>query len=268
MSRSAVVAIAKNEDEYLKEWIDWNLKIGFDEVFVFQNNWRYSGKDISDPRIRLLTGDGKRMQVPCYNMFLDVMRKDFNYVAFFDIDEFLWIKDGSSVDRFFDRYLSDIPSLYLNWRIFGDSNLSGQPRAADSVLKRFTRCGRNLDSLGKHVLNLKLCGPNIKYANPHIVIDTSRNEELHSLDPLRKHSVQQGRIWNNFDDEPAELCHFRNKTWEETLKRRLGTDDAFWDADRFPNRRVMEVIRKDFENHNQNDVLNTSLRDFAYNAEC
>jgi hypothetical protein len=38
--KSALVAIAKNEDEYINEWINYNLKIGFDNIIIFQNNWR------------------------------------------------------------------------------------------------------------------------------------------------------------------------------------------------------------------------------------
>ena len=266
MSRSAVVAIAKDEDEYLKEWVDWNLIVGFDEVFVFQNNWRYTGETISDPRVHLLAGDGKRMQVPCYNMFMDMMREKFDYAAFFDIDEFIWVKDGSKVDQFFDQYLSDIPSLFLNWRIFGDNGFSGKPCTTKSVLERFTACGKNLDPLGKHIVNLKLCHSNVKFANPHILVDYTKNAELFVVDPLRKHIVRTGTIRNNLDNEPAELCHFRNKTWEEALQRRFGTDDAFWNADTCPGRRDMEAVKKDFANYNQNDVSNTVLRDLARGA--
>jgi len=31
----ALIAIAKDEDEYLKEWVDYNLKVGFDDIYVY-----------------------------------------------------------------------------------------------------------------------------------------------------------------------------------------------------------------------------------------
>lgn len=33
--KTALVAIAKDEDNYLKEWVEYHLKIGFDDVYVF-----------------------------------------------------------------------------------------------------------------------------------------------------------------------------------------------------------------------------------------
>ena len=37
----ALVAIAKDEDNYLREWLDYHFKIGFDEIYVYQNNWHF-----------------------------------------------------------------------------------------------------------------------------------------------------------------------------------------------------------------------------------
>lgn len=59
--KTALVCIAKDEDDYLKEWVDYHLRIGFDEIFVYQNNWRYPKGDITDPRVHLLELDGHRM---------------------------------------------------------------------------------------------------------------------------------------------------------------------------------------------------------------
>ena len=36
----ALVCIAKNEDPYIEEWVNYNLKLGFDKVFIYENNWR------------------------------------------------------------------------------------------------------------------------------------------------------------------------------------------------------------------------------------
>lgn len=38
--RTALVCIAKNEDNYIDEWIDYHKLAGFDDVFVVQNDWR------------------------------------------------------------------------------------------------------------------------------------------------------------------------------------------------------------------------------------
>ena len=42
--------------------------------------------------------------------------------AFFDIDEFIYIKNNKSVPEFLNDY-KDVDALYINWRLFGDSGL-------------------------------------------------------------------------------------------------------------------------------------------------
>jgi hypothetical protein len=36
----AIVCIAKNEDLYLEEWVNYHLKLGFDRIYIYMNNWR------------------------------------------------------------------------------------------------------------------------------------------------------------------------------------------------------------------------------------
>ena len=36
----ALVCIAKDEDNYLREWLDYHFKIGFDDAYVYCNNWQ------------------------------------------------------------------------------------------------------------------------------------------------------------------------------------------------------------------------------------
>jgi len=68
--RSAVLCIANNEDHYMDEWIQYHLTVGFSEVFVFQNNWRFPHGPYEDSRIHLVECDGPLMMNPCYNGFI------------------------------------------------------------------------------------------------------------------------------------------------------------------------------------------------------
>ena len=34
----ALVCIAKNEDNYIKEWITYHKKLGFDDIFIYEND--------------------------------------------------------------------------------------------------------------------------------------------------------------------------------------------------------------------------------------
>lgn len=53
----ALAAIAKDEDNYIEEWIRYNLKLGFDKIIIYQNNWRANiPTDIKD-RVILIDYD-------------------------------------------------------------------------------------------------------------------------------------------------------------------------------------------------------------------
>jgi hypothetical protein len=40
--RVALVCISKNEDNYIDEWIKYHLKLGFDDIFVCNNDWDFN----------------------------------------------------------------------------------------------------------------------------------------------------------------------------------------------------------------------------------
>jgi hypothetical protein len=36
-----LIAIAKNEERYMKEWVDYHMSLGFDEIVVYDNRWEW-----------------------------------------------------------------------------------------------------------------------------------------------------------------------------------------------------------------------------------
>ena len=38
---TALVCIAKDEDNYILEWIDYHLKLGFNHIYVYCNDWNW-----------------------------------------------------------------------------------------------------------------------------------------------------------------------------------------------------------------------------------
>lgn len=175
------------------------------------------------------------------------------------MDEFLFIRDGKTVCDEFSRY-ADVDSLFVNWRLFGDSNISSVSDGNYSVLKRFTMCDSKLNRLGKHIINLKRVGNSAKFFNPHILqYSKPPLREFKSIDPNGTRYCEGGNVQNNNESERMELYHYRNKTWEENVKRKFGTDDAFHEADDCDFRRDMNAVKREFDSHNKNEILNTNI---------
>lgn len=259
--KTALVAIAKDEDNYLKEWVDYHLNLGFDEIYIYQNDWKYKNGDINDGRVHFLEISGPGKQVECYNGFIENYSDKYGFAAFFDIDEFLYIKKDLNLKELLCRFV-DKPAIFVNWRVFGDNGLSGVTEHNYSVLKRFTRCANTLDPLGKNIINLNIkdVRKNVRFHNPHILL--YQGSELRVCDPSLERYTSCGCIHNNSSDEPFELYHYRNKTWEECFKRKWNTQDAHFKTP-LAGRTDKTTLKNEFVKYNRNDIVNYSLYDFS-----
>lgn len=105
MNKIKLVAIAKNEGAYLAEWIHHHLYFGFDEVEIIYNQCTDNSVDILskiskiDPRVKFTSGDefyelsqknSFHFQVESYKKAYEACCDNFDYLAFFDLDEY-WI---------------------------------------------------------------------------------------------------------------------------------------------------------------------------------
>ena len=52
VTKTALACIAKNEDMYIDEWIEYHLKIGFDKIFIFCDYWKHTFK--KDHRVKIM----------------------------------------------------------------------------------------------------------------------------------------------------------------------------------------------------------------------
>ena len=84
--KTALVCIAKNEDNYIEEWVNYHIKLGFDMIFIYENNWRCK---LEHPQITKIPFDGELKQLPVYNHFVQINGNNFDWIGFIDVDEFL-----------------------------------------------------------------------------------------------------------------------------------------------------------------------------------
>ena len=68
--RTSICCIAKNEDLYIDEWINYHKKLGFDHFFIYQNNWRYEGAKKNCEYVTWLEMDGECKQKYAYVDFI------------------------------------------------------------------------------------------------------------------------------------------------------------------------------------------------------
>ena len=142
----AVVAIFKNEASYLREWLDYHLLAGVEHFYLYNNDSADDYAEVLTPYVEanlvtLIDWSGKVMQMPAYNDALERFRFFCRYMAFIDLDEFIFPKTGQSIVEIVDKILSrdeSAAALGINWQIFG-SNGHDTADYSRGVLERFTR---------------------------------------------------------------------------------------------------------------------------------
>ncbi|MBR1647300.1 MAG: glycosyltransferase family 92 protein [Selenomonadaceae bacterium] len=142
----AVVAILKNESRYIKEWLDYHLLAGVDHFYLFDNDSTDDYNEIIAPYVKagLVTSTplpGGSAQFAAYDFAVYDWRFFCRYMAFVDLDEFIFPKTGQSIVETLDEIFSRAPEaagLGINWQLFGSN---GQKTAdfSKGVLERFTR---------------------------------------------------------------------------------------------------------------------------------
>jgi len=196
----ACVCIAKNEDSYIQEWVEYNTKLGFDKIILYQNNWRTKFDHPNLIKIEFDENRGDR-QVFCYNSFISDFKSDFNFAAFFDVDEFLVLKKHRSVKHFVEEY-SEHPCISMKWFYFGDNGLKHIENNDFNVLKRFTKRGVNPDIIGKSIVRIDKNPPLMAVHKPHC-------------------------LCTDIPVEVAQINHYYSKTKEEfEIKKYNRIDDG------------------------------------------
>lgn len=249
--KCALVAIAAPfEAPYIEEWCNAHLKLGYDNIFLYLNDW--TDKPKLDKRVILQDIKGRKQQLNAYHDALLKKSSEYSWMTFLDCDEFIDLNGKyADVKQMFIDF-QDYDGLCLNWVIYGDSNL--KQYEDKPVTKRFIMCDKNLNKHVKSSINLnKMRQKGIfwSFADPHSSL-ASFNADYFFMSVDKKNVVRGP--WN-IVDTPTSLWrfptinHYFCKTRDEYLYRR-----SFGKADTLPMSSDYFRRPEEFDEHNANDI--------------
>jgi len=142
----AVVAIFKDEGKYLREWLDYHLLAGVEHFYLYNNDSSDDYAEVLAPYVEnnlvtLTDWSGRFVMYSAYNDAIARHRFDCRYMAFIDLDEFIYPKTNQNIVEVVDEIFSrdtKAAALGINWQIFG-SNGEEKADYSRGVLERFTR---------------------------------------------------------------------------------------------------------------------------------
>ncbi|HEX3899453.1 MAG TPA: glycosyltransferase family 2 protein [Mycobacteriales bacterium] len=137
--------MVRNEGAGIAEWIAYHLAVGFDTLILYDNastdaTRHVAGKMAQVGDVRCL--DWPRRHQSAHTEAIDDGLKrfgaEFDWMFFFDVDEFVLPIEHPSIAQVMTSYGSDVAAVGFNWLMYGSSGLAEQPDGS-LVIEAFRR---------------------------------------------------------------------------------------------------------------------------------
>lgn len=174
-------AIAKEENRYIKEFVDYYKAYDLKKIYLYENN-EINGEKFDDVIedyiksgfVEIINFRGVPIpQNKAYNDCYRKHNKDYNWIIFYDIDEFIYLKDFKNIIKFLqDKRFEKCKRIQLNYILHTDNNIIYYDNR--SLHERFTEVdpeARIKNSKAKYVFKSIIRGNlhNIHIFEPHIL---------------------------------------------------------------------------------------------------
>ena len=251
-----IMAIFKNEEQYLEEWLKHHINQGISHFYLFSNdekihNYMYlnSYKDY----ITLINWTNKKndgedtIQRQAYNYCIQNYCKECEYLMMLDIDEFCISLNQNKVIDVLKSLDKNTKAIKVQRYDFGNNGHKTKPK------------GNVMDNYKKHE---KICSSYKTIANTNY-IDTSKNfYGVHDFPFLNK----EGKVYNEYFDYkykgypnscnvtdnnevPLVINHYYTKSYEEYLNR-----CKLWENGGVNNVGYRKNCEKLFKEKNKNEI--------------
>ena len=224
-----ICTIGKKENIYAREFIDYYKKLGFNKVIIFDNN------DIGGEKFEDILNDyikGKyveiidirgliSVQIPVLNYCYEKYHKLYDWIAFFDFDEYLFINGTESLNNYiYNKRFEKCQSILFNWYFYDDNDLDKYDKR--KVLERFKRPKYKVSTVKSMVRgdikNLIITSSHITGININYFCDSNGKRVF----PQTIFNINYSNIYYK-----AFIKHFYTKTAEEFCNKIIKGDVQF-----------------------------------------
>ena len=234
---------AKNENRYIREFVEHYEKYGVDKIFLYDNNdiegekfdeilSDYIEKDFVE--VRDWRGKAKalmQMMNDCYQTNYQI----YDWLIFYELDEYIHLSNYTNVKPFLNLpRFKHCEVIYLNLICHTDNNLIYYDNR--SLAERFPRTVPKYKK-GGYRLEIKsiLRGhiPNIEITNNHLL-----STDLHNCNGYGNKNRYYYKTYSNQNDyKNYYIDHYYSKSTEEFIEK-LNKGDAYLDTLKYVMQRV------------------------------
>jgi hypothetical protein len=163
--RHSIMTTARWETPYVAEWLSYHRAIGFDHIYLYCND--DDAGDLytacapwlggSDPFVTFVHCPHQGQQWWMFMHFLQTYKQETEWVAFFDLDEFLSLRRDPAISQFMARHGPSTDCIYFYWTFFGHAGFAERP--VGSVLRQYTRRQPGLSPYTKTLIRTSAIDP-------------------------------------------------------------------------------------------------------------
>lgn len=233
----AICAIARLENNYLREWVEYYYKLGVDNIILGDNNEESEehfedvvGDYINSGFIKVIDVRGLKgnVQMIMYDNVYKSFNNAYDWIGFFDIDEFLEITNGKTLKETLDQDIyKDFDVIRINWECYDDNGLVRVIDNNYNCLERFIH-PMVIDDLNTQTKSFIRSGLNLEIISPHGPVlesgESGKTSEINiklrccnsAGEPCKNEVGIQNLTYQNF-----KLKHYYLKTIEEYLALKI-----------------------------------------------
>ena len=168
----SICAIMKDEAPFLLEWLEFHKIVGVQRFYLYENG---SGEDIAgiaqpyldSGEVILHDWPVSPGQLPAYEHCLRTYCQDSEWIAFIDLDEFLFPTVGSDLKDVLSEFTL-APGIGVNWLMFGTSGHDVRPKGLQ--IENFTKRSETNFLGNLHVKSIIRPDQVLRPLDPHIFI--------------------------------------------------------------------------------------------------
>lgn len=264
--KTAVCLAVKNAeciDSYCRHYLD---TIGFDKVYLFEDKGSYSHLPFVEqfgnrvelaplPNLPDRYYDGKTdtcvRQNKLYTWFLEQHRKDYDWIAFFDDDEYMVLPAHTTLHTFLAKFCHD-SAIYLYWDILRTEDIedSCENYLEQKNYHHYLKFEYNVEITWKlkSIVNTQICKNII---NVHFADKNGVDIFGHTLEEIKKYQrIEQFVPYDKLYTIP-HIKHFYMRSFESWFKKIIIRGDMT-----YGHRKLHEWFAwTDYKEHEKNAII-------------
>lgn len=243
--------IGRLENKYIREYVEYNKNIGFTNICLYDNN--RDGEDDFHAVIGDYIDSGyvilknyRNITTPCqlkaYNECYAEYGKKYDWIAFFDIDEFIFFNKYKNINEYLsDTIFENFDMIHLNWLLFGDGDM-----VYDNGLPLLMRIRKPLDvniSTGYNIPDTFHIKSIIRGGLPHVKFEQTPHTPIDGIKCCNSFGIEceSKSPFSPYDFRKGGLLHFTTKTAEEYANK---INRGFCDGNKITKQSLVELFFK------------------------